>query len=218
MLQLDTASGPVLVSRFLTSRPGADSERVGALLAQLHLAAGPRIALLDHDGHPVAEALARRLSLRWARLRDFLSELPPLAPMESVAARLASVAETPSLVRLDIRARNLMSAREEVVGLVDGSCAMIGHPGMELARSAEYSRLPRNGIDFAALVAGYRRTAPLPELDAQAEALVRLDRVVRSRARIVTREPTTAMSHVGACRASIFGLGLSGSREGCAVA
>lgn len=178
LLQLETASGPVLVSRFLASeRHGADSERIGVLLARLHLAAAPAIAPLDHDGHPVAEAMARRLCLRWTRLRDFLPELPPPDPMEHLARRLAPVAENPSLVHLDIRSCNLMSAGEEIVGLVDWSCAMLGHPAIELARSAEYSRLPENGIDFAALLAGYRSTAPLPALDGRVEALVRLDTV-----------------------------------------
>ena len=179
LLQFETVSGPVMVSRFLASeRHGADSERVGGLLARLHQAPAPRIAPLDHDGYPVAEALARRLCRRWAQLRDFIPELPPPAPIEDVTLQLAPVADTPSLVHLDIRACNLLSAHNEIVGLVDWSCAMLGHPAMELARSAEYSQLPENGIDFPALVAGYRSTAQLPKLDSQVEALVRLDTVV----------------------------------------
>lgn len=170
---------PVLVSRFLTSeRHGADSTQIGELLARLHQVPPPRWLPLDHDGYPVAEAMARRLSRRWNQLRHHLADLPAAPSLPEIIAGLSEVAESPALVHLDIRACNLLSSGDRIVGLVDWSCALLAHPAVELARSQEYAQLSENGLEWQALVDGYRRIVPSPTLSRGTEALVRLDTVV----------------------------------------
>ncbi|WP_165521753.1 phosphotransferase family protein [Micromonospora zingiberis] len=180
LAMVQTAAGPVLVSGFLPSdRDGAESVQIGELLARLHEAPlPPGLDPLDHDGYPVAEAVARRLRRRWSQMIEHLPALPPAPTLDAAIAALEPISGSPALLHLDIRACNLLSADDRITGWVDWTCAMVGHPGMELARLSEYAQLPENGLCEVEVRDGYQRVAPLPELDPALEALVRLDTVL----------------------------------------
>ncbi|MEV0430107.1 aminoglycoside phosphotransferase family protein [Micromonospora sp. NPDC050495] len=177
---VETAAGPVLVSRFLPGEPeGVDSGQVGELLARLHgTPVPPGLAPLDHDGYPVAEATGRRLSRRWGQLREYLPDLPEAPSVERATAALAPVGRAAVLLHLDMRACNLLTEHARITGWVDWTCAMVGHPGMELARLSEYAQLPENGLRERDVLAGYQDQAPLPVLEPALDALVRLDTVL----------------------------------------
>jgi aminoglycoside phosphotransferase (APT) family kinase protein len=174
-----TAQTPVLVSRFLPGdRVGAGAEQVGALLARLHQVAPPAgLVPIDHDGAAIDVALARRVTTRWGLLTQVVPDLPPFPPVERLVALLAPLARHPRLLHLDIRACNLASSGDRLTGLFDWGCAMVGHPALELARVAENALLPENELDLDALLAGYRRHAPLPVVDPRVDAVLRLDGV-----------------------------------------
>ncbi|WP_405358955.1 phosphotransferase [Kitasatospora sp. NBC_00085] len=174
-----TATAPVLASRFL---PGAGtvpaSDRIGALLARLHQETPPPgIRPLDHDGWPIDVNIARRVTARWTWLAERVADLPELPPLERMLELLEPIAEQSRLLHLDVRGSNMAAVGDEVGGLFDWGCAMIGHPALELARVAENAELPENGLDIEALLAGYRKVAPLPEVDSAVEAVLRLDGV-----------------------------------------
>lgn len=176
---VDTAEAPVLASRFLHSEQvGADPHLIGVLLARLHRAAVPSgPALLDHEGMAIDAAIVHRVSHRWDRLRRDRSDLPPLPDRARMLSLLAPLTARPSLLHLDIRSCNLASTDGRITGLFDWGCAMVGPPALELARAAENARLPENGLDFQALLDGYRAHAELPVPGPRADALLRLDGV-----------------------------------------
>lgn len=177
---LETRAGPVLVSRFLPGdQRGLDSGQVGNLLARLHaIAPPPGLTPLDHDGHRVAEAVARRLSRRWGQMRQYLPDLPEEPSVEVATRALDPIGRTAALLHLDMRACNLLTEKTQITGWVDWTCAMVGHPGVELARLAEYAQLPENGLSERDVRAGYRRRTSLPVLEPALDALVRLDTVL----------------------------------------
>jgi aminoglycoside phosphotransferase (APT) family kinase protein len=134
----------------------------------------PDLLPIDHDRQPIDVALARRATTRWALLTSVVPDLPPLPPFGRLVDLLAPVKADLRLLHLDIRACNLVSTGEDISGLFDWGCAMIGHPALELARAAENAPLPENGLDIDALLAGY---GPPPVIDSTVDALLRLDGV-----------------------------------------
>ena len=82
---------------------------------------------------------------------------------------------TGRLVHLDVRASNIRCTGGAVCGLLDWSNALIGDPAMELGRLAEYALLPQNGIDYEAVLDGYREPVPV---DSAAFWIYRLDAAV----------------------------------------
>jgi aminoglycoside phosphotransferase (APT) family kinase protein len=64
-------------------------------------------------------------------------------------------------VHLDVRASNIRCAGGEVRGLLDWSNALTGDPAMELGRLAEYALLLESGIDYGAVLDGYREPVPV---------------------------------------------------------
>jgi aminoglycoside phosphotransferase (APT) family kinase protein len=100
--------------------------------------------------------------------------LPPAPRAERLAAVLAP-RPTGSLVHLDVRASNLRCTGGAVRGVLDWSNALIGDPALELGRLAEYALLPENGLDYAAVLAGYGEPVPV---DSAAFWIYRLDAAV----------------------------------------
>jgi hypothetical protein len=71
--------------------------------------------------------------------------------------------------------RRRRGGRRRPRGLLDWSNALIGDPAMELGRLAEYALLPDNGLDYAAVLAGYAEPVPV---DSAAFWVYRLDAAV----------------------------------------
>jgi aminoglycoside phosphotransferase (APT) family kinase protein len=150
----------VLVSDFVTDDgAGADQAALGGLLRRLHRAPPPPVPPAAAYGLPAARLLPRRIAARFAELAAFAEAVPAPPPAERLAAVLASQ-PAGSLLHLDVRAPNLRCVGGAVRGLLDWSNALIGDPALELGRLAEYALLPGNGLDYEAVLAGYREPVP----------------------------------------------------------
>jgi aminoglycoside phosphotransferase (APT) family kinase protein len=165
----------VLISDFVAEDGhGADQVALGALLLRLHRSPAPLMPPVAASGLPAARLLPRRIADRFAELAAFVADLPAVPAVDRLTAVLASQPAT-ALVHLDVRASNIRCTDGAVSGLLDWSNALIGDPAMELGRLAEYALLPENGIDYAAVLEGYRQ--PLAT-DSAAFWIYRLDAAV----------------------------------------
>jgi aminoglycoside phosphotransferase (APT) family kinase protein len=151
----------VLVSDFVTDDGrGADQAVLGALLLRLHHSPPPPAPPPAAHGLPAAQLVPRRIAERFAELAAYVTALPAAPPAGQLAAVLAA-RPAGQLVHLDVRAPNLRCTGGAVHGLLDWSNALIGDPAMELGRLAEYALLPDNGLDYEAILVGYKEAAPL---------------------------------------------------------
>jgi aminoglycoside phosphotransferase (APT) family kinase protein len=165
--------GPdVLISDFVADDGrGADQVALGALLLRLHRSPAPLMPPAAASGLPAARLLPRRIADRFAELAAFVPSLPAAPPVDRLTAVLAPLPAA-ALVHLDVRASNIRCTGGAVRGLLDWSNALIGDPAMELGRLAEYALLPENGIDYEAVLEGYREPVPA---DSAAFWIYRLD-------------------------------------------
>jgi aminoglycoside phosphotransferase (APT) family kinase protein len=164
----------ILVSDYIPDDgDGVDQRALGGLLRRLHQAPPPPAAPVAAEGLPTQRLLPVRIRRRWRQLAAAVAL--PAEPDHDQAA--ATFARTPggSLVHLDVRAANLRCVGQAVAGLLDWSNALIADPKLELGRLAEFARLPDNGLDLPAVLAGYGQ----PDLPDTAEVwLYRLDAAV----------------------------------------
>lgn len=169
---LEQSGLPVLVAEFVPS-DGAPprAAEVGRFLARLHGLAAESLDLVTHEGMSGGRGLAARLRRRWGLLRAWVPDLPELPSVDGLDVGPVS------LLHLDVRAGNLLSAAGELRAVVDWSSAMVAHPALEFARLREFAQLAENGIDFAAIIAEYQRHRRLPEVDPRTAALFGLDAV-----------------------------------------
>jgi aminoglycoside phosphotransferase (APT) family kinase protein len=165
----------VLISDFVADDGrGADQVALGGLLLRLHRSPAPLMPPVAAYGLPAARLLPRRIADRFAELAAFVADLPAAPPVDRLAAVLAS-RPAAALVHLDVRESNIRCTGGAVRGLLDWSNALIGDPAMELGRLAEYALLPENGIDYEAVLEGYREPVPV---DSAAFWIYRLDAAV----------------------------------------
>jgi fructosamine-3-kinase len=164
----------VAVSEFIsTDGTGSDSFELGAFAARLH-------SLGADDGvepqHPdvFRTTIAERLSRRWAVLRDIEPELPKL-PAPAELASVIPADYQPALLHLDLRASNLLVREGRIRAVIDWSNSLVGDPALELARTAEYARLPENGLDYPEFARGYASVRPIPPCADECWELYRLD-------------------------------------------
>jgi aminoglycoside phosphotransferase (APT) family kinase protein len=175
----ETATGlPVLVSRFVDSDDREpDWPPVGALLAALHVLPAPEPGPVLQYGMPLPDLIAKRLPERFSRLRALQPDLGGLPSPAAIARRLAAVPARDALLHLDVRRQNLLCRGGLVCAVIDWSNALVGDPGMELARLSEYARIPENGLDEALIRKGYTARVPVVE-EGIADCLYRLDAAV----------------------------------------
>lgn len=163
-----------LISEYLPDDgAGVDGEVLGRTLAQLHTVPPPAVRLVaSEDGSSAEEVLIGRVVRRWAELALLEPGLPALPDPAALTALLPPV-RFPSLLHLDVRAANLRCQGRRAA-LVDWANALVGDPGLELARVTEFASIPENGIELDGLLRGYGGLAG--ELAAApAFALYRLD-------------------------------------------
>lgn len=165
----------VLVSEFVPDDGrGADQRRLGAVLRRLHRLPPPQQRPVAEEGTTVTELLPTRIVRRWTALADLVPGLPRPPAYTDMAAALANRPMN-RLLHLDVRAANLRCVGGEVRGLLDWSNALIADPLLELARLAEFARLPDNELDLTEILAGYG-TPEVP--DSLAAWVYRLDAAV----------------------------------------
>jgi aminoglycoside phosphotransferase (APT) family kinase protein len=165
----------VLISDFVADDGrGADQVALGALLLRLHRSPAPLMPPAAAYGLPAARLLPRRIADRFTELAAFVADLPAALPVDRLTAVLAP-RPAAALAHLDVRASNIRCTGGAVRGLLDWSNALIGDPDMELGRLAEYALLPENGIDYEAVLEGYREPVPV---DSAAFWIYRLDAAV----------------------------------------
>jgi aminoglycoside phosphotransferase (APT) family kinase protein len=168
----------VAVSEFIeTDGTQFRSFELGAAVARLH---EPDLAIGLAEGHLACSfpgTITERLTRRWAALRAVEPRLPAL-PATAELEPLIPGRAADSLLHLDLRAANLLVRDGSIRAVIDWSNSMVGDPALELARAAEYARLPENGLDYSDFVHGYASVRPVPDRPAATWDLYRLDAAV----------------------------------------
>jgi aminoglycoside phosphotransferase (APT) family kinase protein len=151
------------------------SHELGSVVARLHsLGEAQGLEPPEDASASFAVTIAERLCRRWSVLHAIDPGLPKL-PSEAELASLVPADFAPSLLHLDLRAANLLVRDGSIHAVIDWSNSMAGDPALELARVAEYARLPENGLDYADFVHGYTSVRQLPRCSADCWAFYRLD-------------------------------------------
>ena len=166
----------VAVSEFIRADTDVFSSReLGTIAARLHALGAPNnVRPAAASPSTFRTTIAERLSRRWAILRTIEPRLPALPSPHELASTIPDDYE-PALLHLDLRASNLLVREGTIRAVIDWSNSMIGDPALELARTAEYSRLAENGLDYPDFAHGYASVRPLPRCPADAWQLYRLD-------------------------------------------
>lgn len=166
----------VAISEFIpTDDTSCSCVELGALTARLHnLGTADGLQIREDSTHVFRTTISERLSHRWSVLRAIEPALPKL-PSPSELSALVPEGTAANLLHLDLRAANLLVRDGEIRALIDWSNSMVGDPALELARVAEYARLPENGIDYADFLHGYSTVRPLPVRSTACWELYRLD-------------------------------------------
>ncbi|APH02597.1 hypothetical protein ASJ30_14515 [Janibacter indicus] len=196
-LELVVGELDVLMSRYMPDDGTAfDSAELGSLLARLHRLPPPPVLPAASEGSATEDLVPRRIVRRWQEIATLVPDLPPCLPLEGLRAQL--VPSSRCLLHLDVRAANLRCVAGSVRALLDWSNALVGDPALELARLAEFARLPANGIDFKGVLHGYGEA---PDLDDPAFAVYRLDAAVMLAVVFLSEAPDDALGAEWAGRA-----------------
>jgi len=196
-LELVLGKPDVLMSRYVPDDGTAfDSVELGTLLARLHRLPPPPVPPVASEGCATEDLVPRRIARRWRELAGVVPGLPACLPPERLRTQL--VRSPRSLLHLDVRAANLRCVDGSVRALLDWSNALVGDPALELARLAEFARLPENGIDFKGVLHGYGEA---PDLGDPAFAVYRLDAAVMLAVVFLCEAPDEALGAEWAGRA-----------------
>jgi len=167
----------ILVSELVESDgSGFSSHEVGRWLATLHSHPPPPWLPVANGELAANEQVRQRMARRWGELRRRVPDLPD-PPADSLLGALLAGSEARRLLHLDVRAANLARRGGRVTAFLDWSNSLVGPPALELARAAEFARLPENELDEDELRRGYAEVAPLPG-DRGADLVFRLDAAV----------------------------------------
>ncbi|WP_394617063.1 phosphotransferase family protein [Lentzea sp. JNUCC 0626] len=196
-LELVLGEPDVLMSRYVPD-DGAqfDAVELGGLLARLHRVPPPAAPPVASEGCATEDLVPRRIVRRWNEIAALVPGLPDCLPRELLRDQL--IRSPRSLLHLDVRAANLRCVDGSVRALLDWSNALVGDPALELARLAEFARMPDNGIDFKGVLHGYGET---PDLDDTAFAVYRLDAAVMLAVVFLCEAPDEALGAEWAGRA-----------------
>lgn len=148
------------------------SADLGAIVARLHALPVPAPATTGF-----AAAIADRVNRRWRVLRQHAPALPRSPGFERLAAAIPAVPE-PSRLHMDVRASNILTRRGRIEALIDWSNSLIGDPALELARIAEYARLPENAIDLDEFRRGYTSICAMPDRPEDCWSVYHLDTAI----------------------------------------
>lgn len=196
-LELVLGEPDVLMSRYVRDDGTPfDPVGLGSLLARLHRLPLPPASPVASEGRSTEELVPDRIVRRWREIATVVPGLPPCLPRERLREQL--VRSGGSLLHLDVRAANLRCTQGSVRALLDWSNALVGDPALELARLAEFARLPENGIDFEGVLRGYGEA---PDLGDPAFAVYRLDAAVMLAVVFLHEAPDEALGAEWAGRA-----------------
>jgi aminoglycoside phosphotransferase (APT) family kinase protein len=145
---------------------------MGRLLRAIHAAPLPDVPLVMQGGRAAAKVVAERLARRLGILERIVG-----APLGGPGLpRLREILDwsdsRSALLHMDFRPANLLTRQGRIVAVVDWANALVGDPGLELARAAE------SGLLDAGFLAGYGVPAPFERLPRPVELVYRLDTAV----------------------------------------
>lgn len=163
----------VLVCEYVPADGSAyRSTELGEIVARLHALRVPAPAAAGF-----AATIAERVDRRWGVLRQRAPALPASPGAERLAAAIPPAPE-PSRLHMDVRASNTLTRGGRIEALVDWSNSLVGDPALELARVAEYARLPENAIDLDEFRRGYTSVRPVPDRREECWSVYRLDTAI----------------------------------------
>ncbi len=162
-----------LVSEYVAHDGTAyDSGQLGELVSLIHECPVPDIRLVAQDRASTEETIALRLSRRLDVVEAATGwRLHPPSVAESRTI-LKSLGDRRSVLHMDLRPENILTAGGKIVGLVDWDNALFSDPALELARMAEYGVL---NTDF---LVGYSGLEWENQLPMSLNLLLRLDTAV----------------------------------------
>ena len=178
-LCLDNDDSPgFLVSEYInTDDSELDPTALGALVRAIHDCPAPKMKTVLRASPTVSETIAERLHRRVEVLNTRFSAGLELPAESEMAAMLTTIDDPRRLLHLDARGANVLGRSGEVRAVIDWSNALIGHPGLEIARVAEYGyAAPGHELD-PGFVVGYGNN-PLAQLPFRVALLYRLDTAV----------------------------------------
>lgn len=150
----------------------ADEYHLGQLMAKIHNAPLPTFELRAQEGQEISTLVSSRVGERWKNLSNAIEGLPGLPSVDSLATSLSHTQDTRHLLHMDFRHANFRALNGKLLAVVDWSNALVGHPSLELARTAETGEMGQRFLE------GYSSIAKLPEVDRLTETLFRLDTAV----------------------------------------
>ena len=114
-------------------------DHLAHLLSRIHACTAPRTPVA-HEGLPFAACLARRITRRARELEKATGASLPVPDTVRIESVLKLRSYRPSLVHMDFRPPNILATAGSVRAVIDWSNALMGAPGLEFARIAEWWR------------------------------------------------------------------------------
>jgi aminoglycoside phosphotransferase (APT) family kinase protein len=170
---------PVLVTQ-LCADDGSPVEgrALGAILARIHAAPPPKVALVAQRSLTVPQLIPYRLHERYAALRQRFGDLPQLPDNHALADRLRAGQTTEALTHLDIRRQNILTVAGTPTALIDWANALLADPLLEIARIVEYAALAENGLTLVDILQGYADAGGTLDIGSARWNVFRLDTAV----------------------------------------
>lgn len=149
-----------------------DPREMGRLTRAIHDCPVPVIRPVAQGPGALAETLAERLIRRTRTVERLAGVRLPLPGPAEVAAALTWPGARRRLLHMDMRPANLLTRQGAIVAVLDWTNALVGDPGLELARIAEYGHLDH------AFLEGYSDPDWPGRIPPVADLLYRLDTAV----------------------------------------
>jgi aminoglycoside phosphotransferase (APT) family kinase protein len=176
---------------------------MGRLLRAIHAAPVPDTTPVAQGARPLAEEITERLARRLGILERVVGAPLGGPDVGRLRRTLDWPGARPSLLHMDFRPANILTRGRRIVAVVDWANALVGDPGLELARVAE------SGLLDAGFLAGYGKPTPFQQLPRLVELAYRLDTAVMLALVFLSEapDPARAEAQVGRVRELIAAMG-----------
>jgi aminoglycoside phosphotransferase (APT) family kinase protein len=175
VLHTDDDGVDFLIEEFITSDDSTLSEPdFGRLILSIHRIPVPAIDLVaSKSARSIDEVLADRIEDRLGKLAEIVGLPDGIPDIGSALAADRRDDQLRSLLHMDLRAENILVRSSLAVAILDWSNALIGDPGLDLARAAEYGSLTEVALAAYGGEPGFRMIPETPR-----EIVYRLDTAV----------------------------------------